>query len=176
MLGEIANAFKQRALSKLKGTPMPGSLDEQISRLRLRQLQEETKPTEAREFNFEEELNRGNRVAESALEQKARQEQLRLQTMGAPNELTARGTMLSQEDRSAIDRMNARAGLIRGLQGDVQAQELALAESDFDKMKYITDYAKEQNAENRALQNKAATMGMIGRGLAGAAALASLFA
>ena len=176
MIGEIGNALVQRFLSKVKGTPMPGSLDEQISKLRLRQLQEDTKPKEAKEFNFGEELNRENQVADAALAQKQKQEQLRLQTMGAASELDARGKMLSQEDQSTIGRMQARAGLISGLQGDVQAQELALAESDFNKMKYMTEYAKEQNAQNLEMQKKAATMNMIGRGLAGAAALASLFA
>lgn len=176
-IGEIWDAYVRRAKAKLEGKPMPGSLEEQIGKLQIRKLEADTKPQEAKPFNFGEELNRGNQIADAALEQRKKQELLRLQTLGAPSELDARGKMLSQEDASAIGRMQARAGLIGDIQGDIQAQELAMAGgSDFDKLKYITKYAKEQNAQNLEMQKKAATMNMIGRGLAGAAALASLFA
>jgi hypothetical protein len=157
-LSSLGEALSQRVLGAIKGTPVPGSVDEQAWQLYRKSL--EAKPTTERDLAITR--NDLRQTGLNNLDLQQRQTQARLKTLGAPSELAARGTMIGQNTNAITQVVGAkssaeaaRASEQQERLNSVMRHETALAGgSDMERMAQVLQFAGTQDDKNRELQAK----------------------
>lgn len=157
-LSSLGEALYQRVLGAIKGTPVRGSVDEQAWELYRKSL--EAKPTTERDLATTR--NDHYQTGLNNLDLQRRQTQARLETLGAPSELVARGTMIGQNTNAITQVVGAkssaeaaRASEQQERLNSVMRHETALAGgSDMERMAQVLQFAGTQDDKNRELQAK----------------------